>query len=198
MRPGLQNGGRGVFGGQPTFTLRNRLGRALFQVVWLLLARWTPPPMRRWRIAILRAFGAKADWSAQVYGSARIWHPALLELGAEAVVGPGVVIYCMDRITLGRRAVVSQGAHLCTGTHDIDSVDFELVTRPITIGDHAWICAEAFVGPGVAVGEGAVLGARGISFSPLAPWTVYSGNPAVPRRRRYQDVNGARAWAREP
>jgi putative colanic acid biosynthesis acetyltransferase WcaF len=81
-------------------------------------------------------------------------------------------------------STVSQGAHLCSGTHDIDDPHFQLITRPITIGKTAWIAADAFVGPGVTVGEGAVLGARAVAMRDLEAWMVYSGNPAQPIRRR--------------
>jgi len=59
-----------------------------------------------------------------------------------------------------------------------------LITRPIVLGEKAWIAAEAFVGPGVTVGEGAVLGARGVAMRDLEPWTVYRGNPAQPVKMR--------------
>jgi putative colanic acid biosynthesis acetyltransferase WcaF len=80
--------------------------------------------------------------------------------------------------------MVSQGAHLCTGTHDIEDVHFQLESRAITIGARAWVAADAFVGPGVRIGDGAVLGARGCTFRNLEPWTVYIGNPAQPLRKR--------------
>ncbi|MES2392360.1 MAG: hypothetical protein V4555_12015, partial [Acidobacteriota bacterium] len=49
---------------------------------------------------------------------------------------------------------------------------------------YAWICAKASVAPGVHVGEGAVLGLASVATKDLAPWTVYSGHPAVPIRER--------------
>ena len=58
------------------------------------------------------------------------------------------------------------------------------MTRPITIGEQAWVAAEAFVGPGVNVGCGAVLGARGVAVRNLEGWTVYAGNPARPVGKR--------------
>jgi putative colanic acid biosynthesis acetyltransferase WcaF len=84
----------------------------------------------------------------------------------------------MAAITLGQYATVSQGTHLCAGSHDINDENFQLIARPIDIGDYAWIAAEAFVGPGVVIGTGAVVGARCVVFSRLEPWTVYIGNPA--------------------
>ena len=85
----------------------------------------------------------------------------------------------MAKITIEDHAVVSQGAHLCAGTHDIESPYFQTISKPISIKTRAWVAAEAFVGPGVTVGEGAVLGARGVAFRDLEPWTVHAGNPAL-------------------
>lgn len=170
--------------GGPSFSLRHRVHRLIWSCTWYLLASWTPPPLRIWRRLLLRTFGAQVSSTANIYGSAKIWYPPNLAMADHATVGPGAKIYCMDRIELGRYALVSQGAFLCGGTHDIEDPHFQLKTRPIRIGARAWIAAEAFVGPGVSVGEGAVLGARACTFRDLAPYTVYSGNPAQPLRKR--------------
>lgn len=164
--------------GGPTYPLRHRIFRACWNMTWLLLASWTPPPLHGWRRFLLALFGAKVAPNAVVHGSAKIWYPPNLEAGRYAAIGPHATVYCAERITLADHAIVSQGAYLCSAGHDIEDVDFKLVARPITIGAHAWVAAEAFVGPGVTVGEGAVLGARGCAFRDLAPWTVYGGNPA--------------------
>jgi putative colanic acid biosynthesis acetyltransferase WcaF len=167
-----------------SFTLRNRLYRLTWNVTWTLLAAWTPAFMHRWRCWLLRRFGAKIAPTAIIYPSVRIWSPAHLEVGEFACIGPDVTIYSMAKITFAPYALASQGAHICAGTHDIEDVHFQLLTRPINIGFRAWIAAEAFVGPGVTVGEGAVLGARGCAFRDLDAWTVYIGNPAQPVRKR--------------
>lgn len=174
----LQARGTDTFDGAASFSLKHRLYRVGWGVAWNLLASWTPPPMRKWRAAVLRIAGAKIGKGVQVYGSAKIWYPPNLVMEDFSSLGPGVNCYCMDSIHIGRYVVISQGAHLCGGTHDIRTPDFQLKTRPIEFGDNAWICAEAFVGPGVTVGAGAVLGARAVAFRDLEPWTVYSGNPA--------------------
>lgn len=171
--------------GGASFSLGNRLYRLAWGATWLLLGRWSPPQLRAWRRLLLRLFGARVATTANVYGSARIWSPANLVLDDHAAIGPGAIVYCMARITIGAYAVISQRAHLCAGTHDIEDAAFQLHARPITIGARAWVAAEAFVGPGVTVGAGAVLGARGCAMRDLAPWTVYGGNPAsVIRSRR--------------
>lgn len=174
------------FDGAPSFSARHRVLRATWSLAWRLLASWTPPPLHRWRIFLARLFGADVDYSAFLYPSVRIWFPPNLTMRSAATLGPGVTCYCMAPIELGPRAIVSQGAHLCTGTHNIHSPSFQIYAKPIVIGADAWVCAEAFVGPGVCVADGAVLAARGVTFDDLAAWTVYQGNPASikgPRRR---------------
>lgn len=170
--------------GGPSFSLQHRIFRAVWGLTWALLGRWTPVPLHGWRRLLLKCFGANLHSTARVYPSARIWYPPHLHMGQHAVLGPDVICYCMDRITIGDFAIVSQGAHLCGGTHDPDDPHFQLVPKPITIGANAWIAAEAFVGPGVVVGEGAVLGARGVTVRNLAPWTIFAGNPAKAIRDR--------------
>ncbi|MFJ7356874.1 putative colanic acid biosynthesis acetyltransferase [Phyllobacterium sp. NPDC097923] len=171
------------FGGA-TFALRFRLMRLSWMICWTLLAAWTPSPCSRWRIWLLRRFGARIHPTAIVRGSARIWWPGNLVMGQHASMGPGVLCYNVAEITFGDFAIVSQRAHLCTGTHDVDDSDFPLTSRSIIIEANAWVAAEAFVGPGVVIGEGAVLGARAVAARALDPWTIYVGNPAKPVRPR--------------
>ncbi len=176
--------------GGASFTLGNRIYRLAWAVTWQLLASWTPSPLHGWRRMILRLFGAKVAPTAHVYSSARIWSPVNLEVGDYACIGRGVIVYSMARITFAPYSLASQGAHICAGTHDIEDVNFQLRARPIVIGYRAWIAAEAFVAPGVTVGDGSVLGARGCAFRDLEPWTVYGGNPAraiKPRNVRFVD-----------
>lgn len=105
-------------------------------------------------------------------------------MGRFATLGPNVNCYSMAAIELQDYALVSQGAHLCAGTHDVDDPTFQLQVRPILIGREAWVAAEAFVGPGVTVGDGAVLGARAVTVKDLDRGWVYAGNPAKPLRLR--------------
>lgn len=173
-----------VLGGAASFTLGNRLRRAVWSLAWTVLAAWTPAPLHRWRGFLLRLFGARIDKTAHVYPSVSIWDPRKLRVEAHAGLGRRVICYNMAEIHIGEGAVVSQGAHLCAGTHLVDDPNFQLVAHPIRIGAKAWIATEAFVGPGVVVGEGAVLGARGVTVKDLADWTIYVGNPARAIRQR--------------
>jgi putative colanic acid biosynthesis acetyltransferase WcaF len=168
----------------PSFPLRHRAYRALWMVSWFLLASWTPRQLQPWRRALLRLFGARIERHSDVRPSARVWYPPNLVMGDRTTLGPRVNCYNMGLVTIGAGTVVSQRAHLCSGTHDHESPEFLLTTKPIAIGDHVWIGTEAFVGPGAVLADGVVLGARAVAFGALEPWTVYAGNPAKAVRKR--------------
>lgn len=170
--------------GGASFSLGNRLFRVAWGISWLLLARWTPPPLHGWRRRVVRLFGGQLEPGARLYGSTRIWYPPNLTMGRNALLGPRVNCYNQGRIRIGERAVVSQGAHLCASSHDISDPDFQLIVRPIAIEDRAWVAAEAFVGPGVTVGAGAVIAARAVLLRDAKPGGVYVGNPAEYRKQR--------------
>ncbi|WP_422374601.1 putative colanic acid biosynthesis acetyltransferase [Roseibium sp.] len=169
--------------GAKSFGLKNRLFRILWGVTWFLLASWSQP-LHGWRRFLLRQFGAKVGEGVYVAPSARIWHPGNLVLEDFAAIADEADIYNMAPVTIGKYAVVSKRAHLCAGSHDINDDRFLLIAKPVTLEAYSWVAAEAFVGPGVTVGEGAVLGARGVTAKDLAPWTVFAGNPARPLKER--------------
>lgn len=175
---------------QPSFSLKNRLARVLWSVAYNLLFRWSPRPLHAWRAMVLRCFGAHVGHGAHVYPGVRIWAPWNLHIARHAGIADGVTLYSMGRITIGERAVISQGAHLCAGTHDFNSHNFQLVARPITVGAKVWICAEAFVLPGADIPEGVVIGARSVvSAREMKPWTVYAGHPCIAIGERKMQVN---------
>jgi putative colanic acid biosynthesis acetyltransferase WcaF len=113
-----------------------------------------------------------------VYPSCRIWAPWNLLIGDYVCLSFDVDCYCVDRVLIGSHTTVSQYSFLCTASHDITSKNMELVTAPIKIGSQAWVAARAFVGPGVEIGDGAVVGACALVTKAVTPWTVVAGNPA--------------------
>lgn len=160
-------------------SLSNKLLRMLWNVVyWILFRPSIGPLFYKWRIFILRCFGAKIDWSAHVYAGAKIWAPWNLIMGENSCLSSDVDCYNVDIVLIGSNVVVSQKAYLCTASHEITHVAYPLITSPIIIKDQAWVAAEAFVGMGVTIGEGAVVGARSVVTKNVEPWTVVGGNPA--------------------
>jgi putative colanic acid biosynthesis acetyltransferase WcaF len=157
----------------------NRLGRFLWLVVYTLFFRtFGGPWFNGWRIFLLRLFGAEIGKGCVVRCSARIWAPWNLSMGTYAGIGPHVICYNPEKITLEEKVTISQYAHLCAASHDYTRDDFPLITAPIHIRRFAWVAADAFVGMGVTIEEGAVVGARACVFKDVPAWTVVAGNPA--------------------
>jgi len=171
----------------PSFSFRNRLARAVWNLVQATLFRWSPRPLHTWRAFLLRLFGARLGSRCHIYPGVMIWAPWNLTCGDEVGVADRAILYNQAPIHLGTRAVISQGAHLCTGTHDYNSPAFPLIAKSITVEAYAWVAAEAFVHPGVTIGEGAVLGARSVAPRDLNAWAVYAGSPAacIKERQRH-------------
>lgn len=168
------------------------------RVAWSLvrpLFRWSPRPFFAWRRWLLRLFGARVGRGVHVYSSAEIYMPWHLEIGDWSSIGEWALVYNLGRVTIGRHVTISHQAHLCAGTHDHSKPSLPLLKPPICIGDQAWICADAFVGPAVRVGEGAVVGARAVAVRDVEPWAIVAGNPA--RRIGTRAIHAAAESSRE-
>lgn len=163
----------------------------MWGLVWLLAYRPSPRSFHGWRRFLLRLFGAKVGKGAHPYPSAKIWAPWNLEMGDHSCLASDVDCYSVDKIVLGAHATVSQYSYLCAAGHDYRDSSMPLTTGPIIIGERAWIAADVFVGPGVTVGEGAVIGARSSLFTDIKPWIVAAGNPArTIKKREYHVADG--------
>lgn len=158
---------------------KHQIVRFFWGIVWCVFARPLPRSIgRRWKRFLLCLFGAKMHPTAAVYSSAKVYYPANLEMDRYACIASDVECYNVAPIKIGANSTVSQGAFLCTASHDIANPLNPLITAPIIIKDQAWVAADAFVGMGVTIGQGAVVGARAAVFKDVEPWTVVGGNPA--------------------
>ena len=164
---------------RPAFSKKNRLARLLWNVVHLVLYRPSPRPLFAWRSMLLRCFGATLGPDCHFYPASRVWAPWNLECSSHVAVADDAEIYNPALMQFGSHCIISQGAYLCGATHDYNSAAFPLLAYRMNFGAYAWVCARAAVGPGVHVGEGAVLGMASVATHSLEPWTVYAGNPAV-------------------
>lgn len=159
--------------------VKERVLRLFWNVVWFFLFRPTPSwGFHRWRLCLLRGFGTKAGMGCVIYPSCKIWAPWNLELGDYVCLAADVDCYTVAPIKIGSKVAVSQRSFLCTASHDISDVNRPLTYAPIVIQDYSWIAAQSFIGPGVTIGEGAVVGACTVVTKDVPPWTVVAGNPA--------------------
>ena len=165
-------------------TFRERVQGFWWSIVRNTLFRWSPPPCWRWRAFLLRAFGARIGRHVFIAASAHIDHPWNFEVGNHAHIAEEVIINCMGKVTIGERTRISQYSHLCAGTHDYQSRDMQIVRCPITVGRDVWIAADAFIGPGVTLGDNCVVAARSSAFRDMPAGQICIGEPARPHRSR--------------
>lgn len=158
------------------------------QIWWLVqstLFRWSPQFAYGWRTWLLRLFGANIGKGVVIRPTATFTYPWKISIGDHSWIGDDVCLYSLGKIVIGKNVVVSQKSYLCTGSHDIDKIAFDIYAKPIRIEDEAWVAADVFVAPGVTIGRGSVVGARSSVFQDLPEGMLCLGNPAKavkPRR----------------
>jgi putative colanic acid biosynthesis acetyltransferase WcaF len=151
----------------------------VWNVVRLLLFRpFATRLFKKWRVLVLKCFGAKIEWSSHIYASVKIWAPWNLEMGSNSTFGPQVECYNQGKITIGANAIVSQKTYLCASSHDYTKKNFPLTLKPIVIRNGVWVAADVFVGPGVTIGDNAVIAARAVVIKDVEENTIVGGNPA--------------------
>jgi putative colanic acid biosynthesis acetyltransferase WcaF len=166
-------------------------------IVSLVLFRFCPLKLSRLKTWMLRLFGAQVGQGVVIKPNVRITFPWRLSLGDHVWLGEDAWLLNLAPITLESHVCVSQGAFLCTGSHDYTSTAFDLIVKPIVAERGAWISAGAFVGPGVRVGSHAVLTAHSAAAQDLEPFGIYQGNPAKFVRRRVIVESKAKATSDE-
>lgn len=152
-----------------------------YRLLWWLtypLFRYSPRIFYGWRKFILRLFGAKLGRNFKIFPSAKVTFPWKFVAGDNVTIAWGVKVYNLGQIKINNNVVISQYSHLCAGTHDYESPNFTLIKSLITIGNNVWVAADAFIGPGVTIGDGCVIGARSVVLKDTERWGVYAGNPS--------------------
>lgn len=162
-----------------SFSAKNKLGRATWNLLsHILFKPFSLGLFRKWRLLVLKLFGANVAWSSNIYASVKIWAPWNLKIGQNSCLGPRVDCYNQGRIEIGDNTVVSQKTYLCASSHDYKRKDFPLILKPIKIGNENWIAADAFIGPGVTIGNQNVVAAKAVVIKNIKNNSVVGGNPA--------------------
>lgn len=140
--------------------------------------RFSPRSCFGFRRFILRVFGARMGPGANVYPTTKIYIPWMLSMGEDSCIGEWVLVYNLGHVKIGDRATISHLSHICSGTHDYLDPALPLIRSKVSIEADSWICSSCFVGPGVTIGRGAVLGAASVALQDIPEWSVYGGFPA--------------------
>lgn len=171
-----------------TLSKKNKLLRFIWNIVWLFFYRPSPTPLHAWRCFLLSLFGAKIGKKVHPYPSSKIWAPWNLTMGDFSCLSHHVDCYCVDKVTIGSRATVSQYSFICTASHDYTKPTMPLVTAPIKIGAYAWVTSGVFIAPGINIGKGAVVTARSVVVKNVNSWEVVGGHPATfIKMRKHED-----------
>jgi putative colanic acid biosynthesis acetyltransferase WcaF len=160
------------------FTLFENFRRVIWILIGKPLFRFSFHNWYFYRIIVLNIFGAKVSNSARIRRTVIIEMPWNLTIEKHATIGSWAYLYNLAHIYIGPEVLISQYAQICTGSHDYNNPKMPLITKPIMIERRSWIATGAFVGPGVTISEGAILGAKSVTFKNLEKWTIYAGNPA--------------------
>jgi putative colanic acid biosynthesis acetyltransferase WcaF len=166
------------------WTLREKIWRALWMLIGRPLLRLSWHNWYGYRRGILRLFGARIGKECVIRPTVHIYIPWNLSMGDISALGDYAIVYNLGMVTIGNRVTVSQYAHLCAGSHDYTRREMPLLRPTITVGDDVWIAADAYIGPSVTVGDGAIVGARSSVFRDVPPWTIVAGNPAKVMKQR--------------
>ncbi len=159
------------------YSAREYFTRFAWEWVQRTLIRFSMRKAHRWRRFLLALFGAQINAPCGTKPTTRVLHPWLLTLGKHCTVSEGVTVYNLGHVTIGDHTVISQDVYICAGTHDYTQPDLPLQRQPITIGNGVWVCAGAFIGPGVTIGDNSVIGARAVVMKDVPPGVVVAGNP---------------------
>jgi putative colanic acid biosynthesis acetyltransferase WcaF len=166
------------------FSFWNKMARTLWGTVWALFFRPSPRIFHAWRRFLLKLFGAKLGKNVHLYPTCRITMPWALEMGDYSCFGDGVICYNIGGVKIGANTTVSQYTHLCSSSHDYTRSNMPQTFGRIVVEDQVWVCADCFIGPGVTVGQGAVVGSMAAVFKDVEAWSVVGGNPAKFIKRR--------------
>lgn len=162
----------------------DKLYRLCWRIISILFFKsFSLPCFNRYRIILLKLFGAQIGKHCEIYASCYIPSPKNLSMGVHSTLGPGVQLH-IGKTIIGNKVTVSQRTYLCSATHETNSINTPFVSGEIIIEDFVWIAAEAFIMTNITIGEGAVVGARSAVFKNVEDWSIVGGNPAKPIKKR--------------
>lgn len=126
-------------------------------------------------------------------GTLEIKGNAIIGYGSDIEVFPGATltfeggsgtninttIICGEKIVIGRDVMIGRNVTIRdnNGNHFINRAGYKN-TRPVIIGDKAWLCEGCTIMPGVKIGDGAIIGAHAFVTQNVPAHAVVSGNPA--------------------
>ena len=160
------------------FSLKVKIFSRVWTMVNFTLYRYSPFVSRKFRIALVKLFGGKISWTCSLNRLSVIEYPWNLTMGSLSSLGKNSWVYCLDKITIGENCCIGNDVYLLTGSHDINSVSFDLVTSPIVIENGVWVSTRAIILPNIKLSNHSVVGAGAVVTKSVESFSIVGGNPA--------------------
>lgn len=136
----------------------NWLKSHLWKFIDKYFFKTSPNCLSKWRIFLLRKFGAKIGVGCYIAPSVTITRPWDFEMGNVSAIDE--LAFINPPVKIGDFVSVGNNVHIIAGGHDVRSRGFERTPSPITLGNGSFIGAGTFIGGGIKVGQMAVISAH--------------------------------------
>jgi putative colanic acid biosynthesis acetyltransferase WcaF len=173
------------------FDKKTKIKLALWLLTQKTIFRLTPHKLSKLRVFLLRLFGAKIGNDCFIHPSATVYMPWNLEMGDRSAIDFEVMLYAMDKITIGDFVSISYKVNINTASHDYTDPYFSLTTKAVEIKSGAFVGTDSYVSPGVTIGLMTVIGARSTVTKDMPDNFVCFGHPCKPYKPREKKVDNS-------
>jgi acetyltransferase-like isoleucine patch superfamily enzyme len=109
-------------------------------------------------------------------------------IGENVRINRGVTICSYSEVKIGKNSLIGEFVSIRDANHGIKKSsiikDQPHESKPIQIGEDAWIGRGVCILSGVTIGEGAVIGANSVVTKDIPPYSIAVGTPAKTIRQR--------------
>ena len=157
-------------------------------------------PCHFFRRCLYRLAGMKIGIGTSIHMGLHLYNPHNISIGDDTVIGEQTVLDGRDTLRIGNHVAFATGVKIYNSQHDIHSLSFQAVSKPVIVDDYVFIGPSAIILPGVHIGKGAVVGAQAVVTKDVPSESIVAGVPAREIGKRQLSVYsykiGRAAWFR--